>query len=81
MSSPARSTRLRDRPYLRSGAELARAVERLDEVRLLALGLPAVAHVPSGRITALAHFAAIAKAQAVARMPRERRTATLLAFV
>ena len=31
--------------------------------------------------TALARFATVAKAQAVARMPLERRTATLLAFV
>ena len=30
---------------------------------------------------ALARFATVAKAQAVARMPLERRTATLLAFV
>jgi hypothetical protein len=50
-------------------------------VRLLALGLPIVAHVPLGRVMALARFATLAKAQAVARMPRERRTATLLAFV
>ena len=78
---PSPLDRLRDGPYLRSGAELSRAVERLDEVRLLVLGLPTVAHVPPGRVTALARFATVAKAQAVARMPRERRTATLLAFV
>jgi len=68
-------------PYLRSGAELARAIERLDEVRLLTAGLPTVAHVPPGRVTALARFATVAKAQAVTRMPEERRMATLLAFV
>jgi hypothetical protein len=60
---------------------LARAIERLDEVRLLTAGLPTVAHVPPGRVTALARFAAVARAQAVARMPEERRMATLLAFV
>ncbi len=54
---------------------------RLDEVRALALGLPAIDHVPPGRVTALARFATVAKAQAVARMPLERRMATLLAFV
>jgi hypothetical protein len=32
-------------------------------------------------VTALARFATVAKAQAVARLPEERRTATLLAFV
>jgi len=68
-------------PYLRSGAELARAIERLDEVRLLTAGLPTVAHVPPGRVTALARFATVATAQAVTRMPEERRMATLLAFV
>jgi hypothetical protein len=72
---------LRDGPYLRSGAELSRAVERLDQVRLLTAGLPRTSHVPPGRVAALARFATVAKAQAVARMPEERRMATLLAFV
>jgi hypothetical protein len=48
---------------------------------VLTLGLPTIDHVPPGRVTALARFATVAKAQAVARMPLERRTATLLAFV
>jgi Domain of unknown function (DUF4158)/Tn3 transposase DDE domain len=78
---PSPLDRLRDGPYLRSGAELSRAVGRLDEMRALALGLPTIAHVPPGRVTALARFATVAKAQAVARMPLERRMATLLAFV
>jgi TnpA family transposase len=78
---PSPLDRLRDGPYLRSGAELSRAVGRLDEVRMLTLGLPTIHHVPPGRVTALARFATVAKAQAVARMPLERRTATLLAFV
>jgi TnpA family transposase len=78
---PSALDRLRDGPYLRSGAELYRAVERLDEVRLLTAGLPETSHVPPGRVAALARFATVAKAQAVARMPEERRMATLLAFV
>ncbi|MHB1304568.1 MAG: Tn3 family transposase [Acidiphilium sp.] len=78
---PSPLDRLRDGPFMRSGAELARAVVRLDEVRLLATSLPGIAHVPPGRVTALARFATVAKAQAVARLPQERRTATLLAFV
>ena len=78
---PSPLDRLRDGPYLRSGAELSRAVARLDEVRALALGLPGTAHVPPGRVAALARFATVAKAQAMARLPRERRAATLLAFV
>jgi hypothetical protein len=71
---PSPRDRLRDGPYLRSGGELSRAVERLDEVRLLTTGLPGTSHVPPGRVTALARFATVAKAQAVARM----RMATLL---
>ena len=78
---PGLLDRLRDGPYLRSGAELSRAVARLDQVQTLAAGLPGVAHVPPGRVTALARFAMLAKAQAVARLPPERRTATLLAFI
>ena len=78
---PSPLDRLRDGPYLRSGGELSRAVGRLDEVRVLTLGLPIIDHVPPGRVTALARFATVSKAQAVARMPLERRTATLLAFV
>ena len=66
---------------MRSGAELSRAVGRLDEVRVLTLGLPTIDHVPPGRVTALARFATVAEAQAVARMPLERRMATLLALV
>lgn len=78
---PSPLDRLRDGPYRRSGTELSRAVGRLDEVRGLALGLPTIDYVPPGRVAALARFATVARAQAVARMPLERRTATLLAFV
>jgi hypothetical protein len=78
---PSPLDRLRDGPYRRSGAELSRAIGRLDEVRTLTLGLPTIDHVPPGRVTALARFTTVAKAQAVARVPLERRTATLLVFV
>jgi hypothetical protein len=45
---PSALDRLRDGPYLRSGAELSRAVGRLDEVRVLTSGLPTIHHVPAG---------------------------------
>ncbi len=48
---------------------------------MLVLGLPGTAHAPTGRVTALARFALVAKAQAMARLPKERRAATPLAFV
>ncbi len=73
--------RLRDGPVLQSPAELGRAVKRLEEVRALAEGLPPADRVPPGRVAALARHAGAARAQAVARMPEERRAATLLAYV
>jgi hypothetical protein len=73
--------RLRSGPTLQSTAELARAIERLDDVRQLAAGLPRTDRLPKTRVLALARFADAAKAQAVARLPDERRGATLLAFI
>jgi hypothetical protein len=58
--------RLRLRPTLQSTAELARAVDRLDEIRQLARGLPRTDRLPKTRVLALARFASAAKAQAVA---------------
>ncbi len=73
--------RLRSGPTLQSTNELVRAIERLDEVRHLAAGLPRTDRLPKTRVLALARFAGAAKAQAVARLPDERRAATLLAFL
>ncbi len=73
--------RLRDGPYIQSGPEISRSVVRLEEVRSLVLGLPQLERIPPGKIAALAQFALVARAQAVARLPDERRTATLLAFI
>jgi hypothetical protein len=73
--------RLRDGPVLQSPAELARAVDRLQEVQTLAAGLPSLDRLPTSRITNLARFAGAAKAQAIERLPDERRIATLLAYV
>ncbi|HYD55851.1 MAG TPA: DUF4158 domain-containing protein, partial [Burkholderiales bacterium] len=73
--------RLRSGPTLQSAAELARAIQRLDGVRQLAAGLPRTDRLPKTRVLALARFAGAAKAQAVARLPDERRAATLLAFI
>lgn len=73
--------RLRDGPYMQSGPEIGRALARLDEVRLLAENLPLIDRIPPGKVAGLARFASAARAQAVARLPDERRAATLLAFV
>ena len=73
--------RLRNGPVLQSPAELARAVARLDEVRMLAAGLPRTDRLPRTRVLAMARFATAAKASAVARLPQDRRLATLIAFI
>jgi TnpA family transposase len=73
--------RLRSGPTLQSTNELLRAIDRLEEVRQLAAGLPFTDRLPKTRILALARFAGAAKAQAVIRLPDQRRAATLLAFI
>ena len=67
--------RLRDGPTLQSAAELARAVASLDEVRLLAAGLPRTDRLLRTRVLALARFSGAAKASAVARPPAGRPSA------
>jgi TnpA family transposase len=73
--------RLRDGPYIQSGPEIGRALARLGEIRAIADGLPQADRLPPGKVAALARYASAAKAQAVERLPDDRRTATLLAFV
>ena len=52
-----------------------------EEVRELAAGLPELDRIPPGKAASLARFASVAKAQAVARLPDDRRAATLVAFI
>ncbi len=56
------------------------ALHRLDEVRALGVDRLDLSALPPGRIKALARYAATARAQTIARMPDQRRVATLLAF-
>ena len=73
--------RLRDGPFIQSGPEISRSLLRLGEVHSLVRELPKIDSIPPSKITALWKFASAARAQAVARLPEERRTATLLAFI
>jgi TnpA family transposase len=73
--------RLRNGPVLTSGKELARTVRRLGEVQDLARDLPRTDRLPRSRVLALARYATASKAQAIMRLPDQRRVATLLAFV
>ena len=72
--------RLRRAPTRVSGPGLVQALHRVEEFRGLGVSDLALGQVPPGRLKALARYAAAARAQAIARMPEERRLATLLAF-
>ncbi len=72
--------RLRRGPTRSSAGALVAALHRLREVRALGVGALDVTRLPPGRITHLARYAQAVRAQAIARMPEERRLATLVAF-
>ena len=50
---------------------------RLDEVRAIGAGRLELSDLPPGRVTVLARYATAARSQAIARMPEQRRIATL----
>lgn len=73
--------RLRRSPTRQSAPALVDALNRLVEVRALGVNTLDVSAIPPSRLKVLARTAASVRAQAIARMPSERRIATLLAFV
>jgi TnpA family transposase len=72
--------RLRRSPTNVSSAGLVGALRRLRSVRDLGVGHHDISHFHPGRLTALTRFATTARAQAIERLPLDRRIATLLAF-
>ena len=72
--------RLRCAPTRVSGPALVAALERLEEIRALGVAELDLSRVPAGRLNALARHAASSWAAVIARMPPDRRVATLLAF-
>lgn len=71
----------RSGPTRRSVPELIRALQRVEDVRNLAVDVSVSARLPRSRVLELARFAATAKATAIERMGPERRAATLVAWV
>lgn len=72
--------RLRRAPSRASTPVLVQALSRLAEVRELDVGQEALIHVPASRIKALAQYAVTTKAQNIATLTEQRRTATLVSF-
>ena len=72
--------RLRQSPTRISGPALVAALGRLEEIRSLGIGELNLNPIPPSRIKALARYAATTWANLIARMPDDRRIATLVAF-
>jgi TnpA family transposase len=72
--------RLRRTPTRVSGPSLIAALRRLEEIRTLGVAALDLSRIPAGRLKALARHAATSWAAVIARMPSDRRVATLLAF-
>ncbi len=72
--------RLRRAPSRASAPVLVQALARLTEVRQLDVGPLDLVNVPASRIKALAQYAVTTKAQSIAKLTEQRRTATLVSF-
>jgi TnpA family transposase len=80
-SRQSKLDQLRKGPVRVSGPALVEALQRVEMVRGLGISLPVAHNLPQSRIAVLARFAATAKVSAVARLPDDRRIATLVAFI
>ncbi|MER5321695.1 DUF4158 domain-containing protein [Streptosporangium roseum] len=71
--------RLRQAPKRQSGTEMARALQRVDDIARFRLGRVRVDKVPVRRLKTLAKYGAGSKAPLLARLHEPRKTATMLA--
>ena len=72
--------RLRRAPTRISSPAMVSALGRLEEIRSLGVNHLDLSRLPSGRVHTLARHAAALWAANIARMPQQRRIATLVAF-
>ena len=72
--------RLRKAPTRLSSPSLVKALHRLEEIRVLGVSQLNLSPIPKVHLQLLARNAATARAQAISRMPKPRRLATLLAW-
>ena len=72
--------RWRRSPTRISANGLLAALQRIQEIRALGIRKLNLTAIPPSRLQSLARHAAIVRAQSIARMPLQRRIATLVAF-
>ena len=73
--------RLRHAPTRLSVPGLLHGLHRVEELRAIGVGGLHLSVIPPSRLKALARYAAVTWSPTIARMPPDRRVATLLAFV
>lgn len=73
--------RLRTPPTKSTGTAMVRAMERVEEISAFALGRVNLSRVPVNRLSTLARYGQLSKAQTIERAPEPRRTAPLTAVV
>lgn len=73
--------RLRTPPTKSTGTAMVRAMERVEEISAFALGRVNLSRVPVNRLSTLAQYGQLSKAQTIERAPKPRRTALLTAVV
>lgn len=71
--------RLRTPPTKSTGTAMVRAMERVEEISAFALGRVNLSRVRVNRLSTLARYGQLSKAQTIERLPAPRRTALLTA--